>query len=32
MNARPGAFDAAPERARHPEIAVTTLAAAIAAG
>jgi hypothetical protein len=31
MNARPAAFDSAPERARHPEIAVTSLAAAIAA-
>jgi uncharacterized protein YbjT (DUF2867 family) len=29
MNARPAAFDSAPERARYPEIAVTSLAAAI---
>ncbi|MDQ1582460.1 MAG: hypothetical protein QOF36_514 [Microbacteriaceae bacterium] len=30
MYARPAAFDSAPERARHPEIAVTSLAAAMA--
>jgi uncharacterized protein YbjT (DUF2867 family) len=30
MNARPAVFDSVPERSRHPEIAVTSLATAIA--